>query len=92
MSDLDITHHPIPGRFVAAVEGHEASVDYEMVDGVMHITHTRVPEAIGGRGIAGQLVEAAFHHARIEGWKVRPLCEYAATWVRRHPGYADLVQ
>lgn len=91
MSDLDITHHPIPGRFVAGVDGHIANVDYEMADGIMHITHTRVPEAIGGRGIAGKLVEAAFHHARIEGWKVRPLCSYAATWVRRHPEYADLV-
>lgn len=91
MSGLDITHHGIPGRFVTEVDGHVANLDYEMSDGIMHITHTRVPQAIGGRGIAGKLVEAAFHHARIEGWRVRPLCNYADAWVRRHPEYADLV-
>ena len=91
MSAIDITHHGIPGRFVAEVDGHVANLDYEMADGIMHFTHTRVPEAIGGRGIAGKLVEAAFHHARAEGWKVRPLCSYAETWVQRHPEYADLL-
>lgn len=91
MAELDITHHAIPGRFVTKVDGHVANVDYEMADGVMHITHTRVPEAIGGRGIAGKLVEAALHHAREEGWKVRPLCSYARAWLERHPEYAGLV-
>ena len=92
MSGLDITHHGIPGRFVTEVEGHVANLDYEMAEGTMHITHTHVPEAIGGRGIAGKLVEAAFHHARVEGWKVRQLCNYAEAWVKRHVEYADLVE
>jgi predicted GNAT family acetyltransferase len=91
MSGLDITHHRIPGRFVTEVDGHVANLDYEMADGIMHITHTRVPDAIGGRGIAGKLVEAAFRHARAEGWKVRPLCTYAEGWVQRHSEYADLL-
>lgn len=91
MASIDITHHGIPGRFLTEVEGHVANLDYEMADGIMHITHTRVPEAIGGRGIAGKLVDAAFHHARQEGWKVRPLCNYAEAWAGRHPEYADLL-
>lgn len=91
MSGPDITHHGIPGRFVTEVDGHVAHLDYEMADGIMHITHTHVPEAIGGRGIAGKLVEAAFHHARAEGWKVRTLCTYAEGWAKRHPANADLL-
>lgn len=91
MSAIEITHHPIPGRFATEVDGHAANLDYEMADGVMHITHTRVPDAIGGRGIAGQLVEAALRQARTEGWKVLPLCDYAKGWLERHPEYADLL-
>lgn len=94
MSDgpqLDISHHPIPGRFAVEVDGEMAYLDYEMADGVMHITHTVVPEAIGGRGIAGQLVRTAFDHARSEGWKVRPVCSYAEAWAGKHPDYADLL-
>lgn len=94
MSDrppMEITHHAIPGRFVTEVDGHQAHLDYEMADGVMHITHTVVPEAIGGRGIAGQLVKAAFDHARSEGWKVRPVCSYAEAWAGKHPDVASLI-
>jgi predicted GNAT family acetyltransferase len=82
---LDIVHHEIPGRFVAEVDGHVGYLDYEMDDGVMHITHTIVPKEIGGRGVASQLVATAFRHARDEGWKVRTLCQYAAAWADRHP-------
>jgi len=94
MSDTQafgITHHAIPGRFAIEVEGETAHLGYEMADGVMHITHTVVPEAIGGRGIAGQLVRAAFDYARSEGWKVRTVCTYAEGWVAKHPDYADLL-
>lgn len=86
-----ITHHPIPGRFGTAVDGHHAHLDYEMDGGTMVITHTIVPEAIGGRGVAGRLVRAAFEHARIEGLRVRPVCSYAQAWAERHPDYAGLV-
>jgi uncharacterized protein len=86
----DVVHHAIPGRFVAEVEGETAYLDYETTDGTMHITHTVVPDAIGGRGIAGHLVRVALDHAREEGWKVRPVCSYAEAWMRRHPEYAEL--
>lgn len=88
---LDITHQPIPGRFAVEVEGETAHLGYEVADGVMHITHTVVPEAIGGRGIAGRLVQAAFDHARSEGWKVRTVCPYAEGWAAKHPDYAGLL-
>ncbi|HEX7769455.1 MAG TPA: GNAT family N-acetyltransferase, partial [Dokdonella sp.] len=60
-------------------------------DGIMVIDHTEVPPAVGGRGIAGQLVRAAFETARRAGWRVHPACSYAAAWIQRHPAYGDLV-
>lgn len=90
-NDIEIVHHAIPGRFATEVDGEQAHLDYEMAEGVMHITHTVVPEAIGGRGIAGRLVRAALEQARNEGWKVKPVCSYAEAWIGRHPEYADLL-
>lgn len=89
--DIDIVHHAIPGRFVTEVDGHQGYVEYEVAGSIMRITHTVVPDAIGGRGIAGQLVRAALDHARSEGWKVKPVCSYAQAWIDRHPDYADLL-
>lgn len=87
---IDISHEPGQQRFSAMVEGHQARVDYVLAEPVMRITHTVVPEEIGGRGIAGRLVKAALEHARAQGWKVRPECSYADAWMEKHPEYAGL--
>ncbi|WP_133479434.1 GNAT family N-acetyltransferase [Cognatilysobacter segetis] len=88
---MTVQHQPENERFIVVADGHEAEVNYRIEDGVMSITHTGVPDAIGGRGIAGDLVRAAFEHARAQGLKVRPLCSYAEAWSRRHAEYADLL-
>ncbi|HSD17834.1 MAG TPA: GNAT family N-acetyltransferase [Thermomonas sp.] len=86
----DIAHDPARHRFTAEVDGETAYLEYERGDDVMVITHTIVPPAIGGRGIAGDLVRAAVEHARAEGLKVDPRCSYADGWMRKHPEYEAL--
>lgn len=88
--DGTILHDAAQGRFSATVDGHVGYVEYVVRDGVMDILHTIVPEEIGGRGIAGRLVQAALDYARGADLKVRPTCEYAAAWMARHPEYAGL--
>ena len=93
MSDVEslrISHAPATRQFSVTVEGHGCELDYRLAGRTMTITHTGVPQAVGGRGIAAQLVRAAFEQARAEGWRVIPACSYAAAWVRRHPEYASL--
>jgi uncharacterized protein len=80
-----------PNRFFFALEGHNARLDYELHDGVMTITHTIVPEALGGRGIAAQLTQAAFDYARAMEFKIIPQCSYAAAWVKKHHEAQDLL-
>ncbi|NUS39814.1 MAG: N-acetyltransferase [Lysobacter sp.] len=87
---LPIDHQSAHERFVVTVDGHEARVDYRREGHVLALVHTDVPAAIGGRGIAGALVQAVFDYARGEGLRVRPACSYAAAWIERHPEYADL--
>ena len=85
-----IQHDPNAHRFNTVVDDVTGHVEYEITGNVMTLTHTIVPSAIGGRGIAGALVKAALDHARNEGWKVVPQCSYADTWMRRHPDYEGL--
>ncbi|MFC6839045.1 GNAT family N-acetyltransferase [Xanthomonas theicola] len=86
-----IEHDPQQQRFVLRLEGHEAELDYLLRDGRLVITHTGVPSAIGGRGLAARLVAAALEQARVQGVKVVPACSYAAAFVHRHPEYADVL-
>jgi predicted GNAT family acetyltransferase len=51
----------------------------------MHIVHTEVPSALEGRGIAAQILKAAFAHAEAHGLAVEPQCGYVRAYMRRHP-------
>jgi uncharacterized protein len=86
-----VIHHADAARFQAAVGGHLAVCEYRRGDGVVAFTHTEVPPALQGRGIAAALVQAALDWARAEGLRVRPACSYVATYMRRHPHTQDLL-
>lgn len=88
---LQISHNPGSHRFATEVDGHEAELLYRRDGKRLTIDHTGVPEAIGGRGIAGELVKAALDYARAEGLRVVPACSYSAAYIQHHPEYADLV-
>jgi predicted GNAT family acetyltransferase len=88
---LDVVHNEVESRFEVLVEGALCVLEYTLHEGVMTINHTGVPEAVGGRGIAGALAKAAFDTARRQHWRVVPACSYVSVWIDRHPEYADIV-
>lgn len=88
---LSISHQPGIPRFETTVDGHLCVADYELAGGVMRMTHTYVPPALEGRGIAAALVSAALTHARAAGWRVLPLCSYVRTYMERRPETQDLL-
>jgi predicted GNAT family acetyltransferase len=85
MNDIAIRHDAQRQRFEAEIEGHATRLEYRLRDDALAITHTEVPEAIGGRGIAGKLVQAAVDFAQAQGLEIDPQCAYAQAWMRRHP-------
>jgi uncharacterized protein len=82
---IEIRHDAAAHRFTAEVEGRQAVLDYTVAGDVMTITHTGVPSAIAGRGIAAELMRAAVDTARSAGWKINPVCSYAAAYLEKHP-------
>ncbi|QRN52479.1 GNAT family N-acetyltransferase [Dyella caseinilytica] len=87
----DIHHLTAAHRFETRVDGFTCELDYSLHERVMTINHTGVPSEVGGRGIASELVRAAFEVARSGGWKVVPACSYARAWIERHPDYSSLL-
>lgn len=49
---LHVTHDAAHQRFTVELDGNTAELAYEQQDAVLTVTHTRVPGAIGGRGVA----------------------------------------
>ena len=83
--DVKVIHNDTARRFESLVDGHLSVAEYQLSDGVMHMTHTLVPSALRGRGVAAHLVQAALDHAKEQGLKVNPLCSYVALYMERHP-------
>ena len=94
MDDVTITRHAggSSGEYRAEVPGSSAigRLTWTEHDGVRAAEHTLVPPEIGGRGIAGKLVEALIADARAQHFKIDPQCSYVAAAFKRHPEWADL--
>ncbi|QQN73038.1 GNAT family N-acetyltransferase [Croceicoccus sp. YJ47] len=95
MAKTTITHHAAAdgGEYHAAVEGADAigRLTYKMRGADVRVAdHTLVPPAIGGQGVAAQLVEALIADAKEEGFRIVPQCSYVEAAFRKHPEWSDL--
>lgn len=95
MSDLEITHevNGSKGRYATRPmpDGPEADLTYSRAsDKLIIIDHTGVPEAYRGGNVGLALVRRAVDDARENGYKIMPLCPFAAAQFRRHPDWSDV--
>ena len=84
-SSVEVRHNAAASRFEATVDGELCVANYTLLGDVMRIHHTEVPPSVGHRGIAAQIVRAAFVFAEAHGLKVEPRCSYVRNYMRRHP-------
>ncbi|MDQ2758196.1 MAG: N-acetyltransferase [Actinomycetota bacterium] len=93
MSDVTVNDAPAAHRYEALTEGSVAGfAAYRLSDGVVTFTHTEVDPALEGHGVGTVLARAALDDARSRGLAVVPLCPFIASWIERHPDYADLLR
>lgn len=81
-------------RFVAEINDggdDEAFIDYFRRGGKIVFTHTEVPPALEGKGLAGKMAQVALEFARNENLRVVPLCPFVNVYIKRHKEYQDLV-
>ena len=89
---MSITHDTTQRRFVLALGGCEAVLDYAVLDAAtVDFHHTFVPDGLRGRSVGTQLVRHALDWAREEGYRVVPSCWFVSAVARRHPEYTALL-
>ena len=72
-------------------DGARAFIDYEPSAQGFRLTHTEVPPAFEGRGIARELVETTLEEFRRRGERIIPECSYIIHYIRRHPEWQPLL-
>jgi predicted GNAT family acetyltransferase len=90
-AEIAVVHNPDAQQFEVRLGSELAVCAYNRHADVLDIHHTEVPEALGGRGLAGLLVAATLAWARKQGLRVRPTCSYAAGYMARRPETRDLL-
>ena len=89
---VQVVDVPAEDRFVVRIDGMEAELIYRVRGDRLFLIHTEVPEALGGRGIGGQLVRAAIRRAQSDHLTIVPWCPYARRWLKEHPDEAGGVR
>lgn len=77
--------NPQRHRFEAEVEGALCYAEYELGPGTISFTHTLVPQALRGRGIATRLVQAGLAAAQAQRREVIPMCSVFSEYMQHRP-------
>ena len=89
MSETEIKHDTDAHRYSLVIDGTEAYLTYERpAKDRIHITHTIVPDKIGGRGLGKRLVTRAMEDAIAAGDKVSSSCWYATALIEKTPEWS----
>ncbi|MDL1901082.1 N-acetyltransferase [Anaerolineae bacterium CFX9] len=78
-------------RFEIDLGGDLAVINYHLTGNTYLMTHTGVPVAWRGRGIASRLTQFALETARDEGRSVIPACSFIRTYIERNPEFLPLI-
>lgn len=79
-------------RYELQIDGHTAFAEYILnKQGVLFFTHTEVPKELEGRGVASDLIVAAFKDAEGRGLKIAPICPFVKSYLQRHPEWKRLL-
>ena len=89
---IEIVHNKLAKRFEVELDPYVAVLTYRLADDDKIIfTHTGVPPALAGQGIASKMAVEALTYAREENLGVVPICPFVSAYIRRHPEYQELV-
>lgn len=79
-------------RFERQVGEHIVYATYRIDGKTLYINYVEAPEPLRGSGEAGKLMADIMAYVRQQpDMKIIPICSYAASWLRRHGEYHDLL-
>ncbi len=86
-----VEHNQNEKMFFVKIDKDLAFIKYDLSDPeTMDIYKTYVPESLRGKGLAGQLAQAALDFALRENKKVIPSCSYVDSFMTKNTAYQNL--
>ncbi|MEP2777370.1 MAG: GNAT family N-acetyltransferase [Luteolibacter sp.] len=81
---MEVTDNTQERRFELVENGLLAFADYDIDGNVLVIPHVEAHPDLRGSGAAGRLMKGLLEIADERGMEIRPVCGYAAAYLRKH--------
>ena len=78
-------------RYELDIDGETVFANYRRSGDTLTILWVEAAPALRGAGAAGRLMKLLAQVAAARGWRIVPVCGYAAAWLRRSPEFSGLV-
>ena len=90
--DHTVRDNPERCRYELIVDDRIVSIaDYQFDGTTLVVPHVETDPAMRGQGMADRLMRGMLDDLRAGERTIRPLCGFAAGFIRDHPGDADLL-
>lgn len=89
--DLSVVMNTTTHRFEVKLGDEVAFAEYRLEPDSIVFPHTVVPEAFGGKGVGGKLVQAGLAYARDNKLWVKPTCPFFHAYIAKRPELHALV-
>ena len=87
-----LLHNTEEQRYEYRIGPHIAQIEYLTAeDGTIYLTHTRIPEALGGQGIGTSLIRDVLQDIDRQHLRIVPVCPFISSYIRKHPEWEPLV-
>jgi len=92
MENLELINNTDENQYEFHIGKYLAKIEYIITNkGHIYLTHTEVPVALEGQGIASQLVEKALTDIEEQGLDLVPLCPFVIGYIQKNPEWQRLV-
>lgn len=91
LDKLEIKDNEEKKRYEVDLGDAIAMIEYIPTKKMIVFTHTEVPRAYEGQGIANRMIRHVLDEARKNQLLVNPMCPFVKLFIRRHPEYRDIV-
>ncbi len=85
-----LIHNADECKYEFHIDGHIAYITYNDINGNMHLTHTIVPDALAGKGLARTLLEAVLEEIKKDGKKAVAKCSYIVKYQEKNPDKSNI--
>jgi uncharacterized protein len=88
-----VRDNPDRQRYELIVDDRIVSIaDYHVDETTLVVPHVETDPEMRGQGMADRLMRGLLADLRARDLTIRPLCPFAASYIRAHPEHQELVQ